>query len=218
MSTTRNASSISPSPVATGCAAPASGSDEGGSAAGAVADEPGRESGAPSPDEPPAASLAEPAVIDIDVVAPIDTAVLGRLSAALAAALREMRVRGEVRLRLVGDEEMARAHVERCGAVGTTDVITFDLTAGAAAVGAPLDADLLVCLDEARRQATRRGHDVARECTLYALHGVLHCLGYGDATPEGYAAMHAREDEVLEAIGLGRVFGAAPPPPPEDGR
>jgi len=114
---------------------------------------------------------------------------------------------GEVRVLLVDDAAMADAHERHCGVAGTTDVITFDLAEGAGASGAPLDVDLVVCVDEARRQASARGIPARREVLLYVVHGVLHCLGYDDHDEAASAAMHAREDEVLAAIGVGATYG-----------
>lgn len=114
---------------------------------------------------------------------------------------------GEVRIRIVDDAVMAREHVRSMGVEGTTDVITFDLSESDPSEDRLLDVDLLLCLDEARRRAQERGHAVRRELLLYALHGVLHCTGYDDTDEASYARMHAREDEVLRAIGVGATFG-----------
>lgn len=119
------------------------------------------------------------------------------------------RAGGDVRVRVVGDDEMAQAHWQFSRVRGTTDVLTFDLSeGGAAAGGAPLDVDVLVCIDEAARQAAVRGHAVERELLLYVVHAVLHCLGEDDTTDEAAARMHAREDAVLSAIGVGVVYAA----------
>lgn len=123
-------------------------------------------------------------------------------------ASRELGVAGELRARLVDDAEMARVHGAYCGAEGTTDVITFDLTGGRSARGEAIDADLLICMDEASRRSEQSGVPIAHELVLYLLHGLLHCLGENDRDEASFARMHAREDAVLEAIGLGRVFGA----------
>jgi probable rRNA maturation factor len=142
----------------------------------------------------------------------------GRLSPAVLAGLRtdagaalghlaEPRS-GEVRVRLVGDAEMDAAHQKFSGIPGTTDVLTFDLSEGGAARGEPLDVDILACTDEAARQAAAHGHPVERELLLYILHGVLHCLGHDDHSDEGYERMHAEEDRILTAIGIGPVFHA----------
>ncbi len=120
-----------------------------------------------------------------------------------AAAVSVLGAGGEVRVRVVGDGEMAAAHERFKGEAGTTDVLTFDLAEGPG----PLDADILVCIDEAARQAGARGHSVERELLLYVIHGVLHCLGHDDHEDAAAARMHAEEDRVLEAIGVGAVYG-----------
>lgn len=113
---------------------------------------------------------------------------------------------GEVLVRIVDDAEMTRVHEEFLEDATTTDVITFDLTNGGSSQGSALDINAYVCLDEAQRQASERSHDVLHELTLYVLHAALHCLGENDATDDAYERMHAREDEVLTAIGLGSIF------------
>jgi len=112
---------------------------------------------------------------------------------------------GEIRVEVVGDERMSALHEKHKDTPGTTDVLTFDLS------GDPrvLDVDIVVCADEARRQAEARRHGIAEELTLYIVHGVLHCTGYDDHDEEGdygAASMHRREDEILSAIGAGVVF------------
>lgn len=113
---------------------------------------------------------------------------------------------GEVRVMVVDDAEMDAAHRRFSGVAGTTDVLTFDLRDDRAG---PLDTDLLVCVDEAARQAAGRGHDRARELLLYAVHGTLHCLGEDDLDEAAAARMHGREDAVLAAIGVGATFAVA---------
>jgi len=108
-------------------------------------------------------------------------------------------------VRLVDDATMTGLHRRHCDLDGTTDVLSFP----AAAPGEPVDADIACCVDEAARQAGRRGHPVADELLLYAVHGLLHCLGHDDHEPEAYAAMHAEEDRVLTAIGVGARFATA---------
>ncbi|MFO0832408.1 MAG: rRNA maturation RNase YbeY [Phycisphaerales bacterium] len=148
------------------------------------------------------------------------------------AAGKALRCTGAVRVRVVGDPEMARAHEEFAGVEGTTDVLTFDLREGEvydpAAVLGPqyslpdansyptlIDTDIMVCLDEARRQAKAREYPFDRELLLYVVHGMLHCLGLDDHDGEQFEAMHRLEDAVLEVVGVGPVFRV---PPREDGQ
>jgi ssRNA-specific RNase YbeY (16S rRNA maturation enzyme) len=49
-----------------------------------------------------------------------------------------------------------------------------------------------------------------KEALLYALHGLLHCLGHDDHDEAAYQAMHALEDALLDAIGVGPVFDPDP--------
>lgn len=114
---------------------------------------------------------------------------------------------GEIRLSVVGDDEMACAHARFSGVPGTTDVLTFDLADGASARGAGFDADIVICLDEAARAAAERGVQPRDELLLYALHGALHCLGFDDHDEAAFAAMHALEDRVLVELGIGPLFG-----------
>jgi probable rRNA maturation factor len=125
------------------------------------------------------------------------------LSDLLRRAGAELDASGEIRLRVVDDAVMADLHRRHSGIPGTTDVLTFDLRP--MGLG-PLDTDIVVCWDEAVRQASARGHSPQRELLLYGLHGILHCMGHDDHDELAYARMHAAEDAVLTAIGVGPVF------------
>ncbi len=164
------------------------------------------DSGSPSA-EPPSPG-GRHATLSIDIVD--DRGFLGParcawLAERAAAALGLLDASGEVRARIVDDAEMAVAHQRWSGVAGTTDVLTFDLRDAAPGVG-PLDVDLLICADEARRQAEVRGFTVERELLLYIVHGVLHCLGHDDHDGAAAARMHAEEDRLLEAAGVGATF------------
>lgn len=160
------------------------------------------------PGEPPGTGGAALEVSIAPGLGGVDLAGYRQLSERLIGeASRGVCYGGAVRVRLVGDAEMADAHERYCGVSGTTDVITFDLAEGGSAGGEPLDVDLMVCVDEARRQAERRGHSVETELALYTLHGVLHALGYDDLDDASYERMHAREDEMFRRLGLGAAFG-----------
>ena len=112
-------------------------------------------------------------------------------------------------LAVVGDEEMAQLHEQYTGIAGTTDVLTFDLSESDEAI----EGDIIVCIDEAARQAEQRNHTVNHELLLYAVHGLLHLLGEDDHNEDDYQRMHAREDALLEQLGIGRLFAPNPQPP-----
>lgn len=126
------------------------------------------------------------------------------------AALALIGARGQVHARIVNDDEMAAAHLKYSGIPGTTDVLTFDLRDPShAGPGDPLEVDLWICADEAARHAAEQGHPVERELLLYIVHGILHCRGYDDHDEAEHRRMHAEEDRILAAIGVGATF--APP-------
>lgn len=110
-----------------------------------------------------------------------------------------------VDIAIVDDARMAQLHERHTGVAGTTDVLTFDLSDAPAAA---IEAELVICADEAARQGAARGHDARLELLLYCVHGLLHLLGHDDHDPDAARRMHAREDELLMAAGFGAVYRA----------
>lgn len=134
------------------------------------------------------------------VTVPVD---LGPLRSRIAAAVAECgRPVTRLHVELVDDAIMDHLHRKHSGVPGTTDVLTFP----ASGPDDPVDVDIVACVDEARRRAVEFGHDVERELLLYAVHGLLHCLGHDDHDPEAFERMHAEEDRILTAIGTGATF------------
>ena len=110
-----------------------------------------------------------------------------------------------VDVELLGDAAMAAAHARFMGIDGTTDVMSFPAH-DEGDPAAPVEADLMISTDVAAREAEARGHAVEREILLYAVHGTLHACGYRDDTEESFRAIHAEEDRILTAGGLGPVY------------
>jgi probable rRNA maturation factor len=102
------------------------------------------------------------------------------------------------------DAAMCRIHHQFLGDAITTDVVTFELEH--APGGQVTAGEILICIDEARRQARRRRIAVHREMTLYLVHGLLHLHGMEDRTPVGFKRMHEAEDRILSILGVGPVF------------
>jgi len=76
----------------------------------------------------------------------------------------------------------------------TTDVLTF-----------PGDdpshlGDIVISLEQARRQAADEKHSLATEVQYLIVHGILHSLGYDHETDNG--EMNALELEVRSKVGL----------------
>lgn len=102
----------------------------------------------------------------------------------------------------VDDEAMTNLNRKFRRKNKTTDVLTFpadDSYFEPGAKGRPL-GDIVISIDQARRQAAEEKHSLATEVRYLILHGVLHALGYDHETDQG--EMNALEGEVRAAVGL----------------
>jgi probable rRNA maturation factor len=106
---------------------------------------------------------------------------------------------------IVDDTEISALNQKFLDHEGTTDCLSFDLSDAQAANG-PRVFDLVVNGQMAVRQAAQRGHSSEAELALYVTHGLLHQLGFDDATPEQAERMHRTEDEILQHAGYGLVY------------
>ncbi|MBX2851584.1 MAG: rRNA maturation RNase YbeY [Phycisphaeraceae bacterium] len=170
----------------------------------------------PGPDEPPS--------IRIDLVCQTDISGIqidGWLDQQVRRAIGFCGITAaQLNLVIVADDEMAQLHEQYTGVAGTTDVLTFDLKdsaeGGSPPVSnalasdqgdpTPIESDIILCLDEAKRQASQRGHEPRQELLLYAIHGLMHLLGEDDHDEAAYQRMHAREDALLKQMGFSPLF------------
>lgn len=118
----------------------------------------------------------------------------------------------------VGEEEIRRLNREQRGVDRVTDVLSFPSMSDIK--GVPLLADehadeldeeeriflgsVVICERRAREQAEEYGHSYRRELFYLAVHGVLHCLGYDHETEEEKREMRAKEEAVMQKLGLAR--------------
>ena len=108
----------------------------------------------------------------------------------------------EVSIAIVDDEAMRNLNRKFRKKNKTTDVLTFpadDSDADPNAKGRPL-GDIVISIDQARRQATDQKHSLATEVRYLILHGTLHALGYDHETDTG--EMNALEVKVRAKVGL----------------
>ena len=109
---------------------------------------------------------------------------------------------GEVSIAFVDDEQMTELNKKFRGKGKTTDVLTFpadDSYGDPESTGRPL-GDIVISVDQARRQAADEKHSLATEVRYLIVHGVLHALGYDHETDKG--EMNALELDVRERVGL----------------
>ena len=100
----------------------------------------------------------------------------------------------DVRMREINDRMLGHDYA--------TDVLSFPM--GSEPV---LSGEVLVSADTARREAARRGHPAYHELLLYAVHGVLHLIGYDDHGTAERRRMRRAERAALAALEVPPVFG-----------
>ncbi|MEA2465448.1 MAG: putative rRNA maturation factor [Acidobacteriota bacterium] len=108
----------------------------------------------------------------------------------------------EVSIAFVDDDAMTELNKKFRGKKKTTDVLTFradDSYNEPSASGRPL-GDIVISVDQARRQAADEKHSLATEIRYLVVHGVLHALGYDHEADKG--EMNALEEEVRAIVGL----------------
>ena len=108
----------------------------------------------------------------------------------------------EVSIAIIDDDTMTGLNRKFRRKNRTTDVLTFpadDSYNEPSAKGRPL-GDIVISLDQARRQAAEEKHSLAVELRYLILHGLLHALGYDHETDKG--EMNALEVQVRGAVGL----------------
>ena len=64
--------------------------------------------------------------------------------------------------------------------------------------------DIVISVARARAQAEEYGHSLKREFAFLVAHSMLHLLGYDHMTPEEAAVMEAKQEEVLQRLGITR--------------
>ena len=108
----------------------------------------------------------------------------------------------EVSIAFVDDDAMRELNKRFRRKDKTTDVLTFpadDSYGDPTENGRPI-GDIVICVDQARRQAVDEKHSLATEVRFLILHGVLHALGHDHETDQG--EMNRLELELRELLSL----------------
>lgn len=113
-----------------------------------------------------------------------------------------------VTLLLTDDLRIQQLNRDFRGINQPTDVLSFP--AGEPLAGdqeeAPYLGDIAIALPYARKQAEARGHTLAAELQLLAVHGVLHLIGYDHLVPDDKATMWSLQQQILAQLGLHHII------------
>tara|TARA_B100000989_G_scaffold228670_1_gene175640 strand:+ start:4171 stop:4605 length:435 start_codon:yes stop_codon:yes gene_type:complete len=76
-----------------------------------------------------------------------------------------------------------------------TDILVFDYTEQK-----NLIAEVYISLSMMKENAKKYNQSIENECVRLISHGLFHCLGYKDKTPDEKAAMRKMEEEFIFAV------------------
>ena len=110
-----------------------------------------------------------------------------------------------VGIAIVDDTQMRKINAQFLNCKSATDCLSFDLSDEQVSQ-ASKSFELVVNGELALKEADLRGHDGEAELALYITHGLLHNLGFDDATRNQAKKMHDTEDEILQQFGYGFVY------------
>lgn len=114
--------------------------------------------------------------------------------------------RCEISVSFVGLDEIHELNREYRAVDRPTDVLSFpqfeDLDEEIPEVGEICLGDVVICRDKAEEQAKEFGHSFERELVYLFTHSILHLLGYDHMEEDEKKLMRAREEEIMEKIGL----------------
>jgi probable rRNA maturation factor len=109
----------------------------------------------------------------------------------------------EVDLSIVIDNEdsVRKLNKQYLGINKPTDVLSFEANEIDPETGVKYIGDIIISLDQAKRQAEKSNHPLIAELQLLTVHGTLHLLGHDHAGEEEKRVMWAIQKEILTLIG-----------------
>lgn len=115
----------------------------------------------------------------------------------------------EVSVTIVDNEEIRKINNKFRNIDRATDVLSFPLI-DFDNESLPDDGskiylgDIIISIERAKEQAKEYGHSIDREIGFLTAHSMLHLLGYDHMVPEKEKEMFAKQEEILNNLGLRR--------------
>ncbi len=128
-----------------------------------------------------------------------------RLSGRVIRALTDEIVRGTkhkldgtLSVAFVKSKEMQRLNKSYCGKDAVTDVLAFVLQEK---TGKDLlFGEVIICVEEAKKQALEKGHTLKEELLDLLIHGTLHVLGYDHEKEKDARVMLPLQYKIFDAL------------------
>ena len=115
--------------------------------------------------------------------------------------------RAEVSLSFVSDEEIQDLNKRYREVDKVTDVLSFpqyeDLNELPEEGVIPL-GDVVICMEQAERQAEEFGHSLERELVYLFIHSICHLLGYDHMEEADRQEMREMEEQIMDQLQLKR--------------
>ncbi len=128
-----------------------------------------------------------------------------------AGGILELGADAELSLVIMDNEGIRELNREYRGIDQATDVLSFAMRESGdedPGFSDPSDefmlGDIIISLERAWEQSAEYGHSPSRELAFLAVHGLLHLLGYDHMDAGSERQMLAKQDEILEGLGLTR--------------
>lgn len=115
--------------------------------------------------------------------------------------------RTEISVTFVSGQEIQELNRDYRDTDRVTDVLSFpqfDDLNDLPGIGDICLGDVVICRDRAQEQAREFGHSFEREIIYLFTHSILHLLGYDHMEPGDKQEMRAREEEVMDFLGIRR--------------
>jgi probable rRNA maturation factor len=111
-------------------------------------------------------------------------------------AQAENAITGEINFVLCDDEFLADINYKYLKSRTLTDIITFPMMEDESVIS----GDVFISLPRIRENAKKFGQTADDELHRVMIHGILHLLGYGDASPEEKRSMTRKENIYLDKL------------------
>jgi probable rRNA maturation factor len=117
----------------------------------------------------------------------------------LSACSKELqeKKRKYISIAFVSEKEIRALNKAYRGKNSVTDILSFPIDDDSSLLG-----ELIICYEQAVRQAREMNHSVRSELGFLIVHGVLHLYGYDHERPSDAKKMFCLQEHILYSLGI----------------